>query len=266
MTPPLDWAAGRYERIAVQLQPAAAAVVELADPQPGESVLDIGCATGSAALMAAEREAIVTGVDPARRLLDVAAAEARSRVLTASFRVGSAESLPLQDAEVDVVLSAFGVIFAADPRLAAAEIARVSAPSSRVVISAWLPEGPLADVMRARAQAVAAVAGARERPPPFEWHSPHALDELFAPHGFGVHMRERAVVFADESATAFVDGELRDHPAWMAAKEALEVSGRLAPLRERAIAILRQANELPEAFAVTSAYTIATLTRSASSS
>ncbi|HKN93646.1 MAG TPA: class I SAM-dependent methyltransferase, partial [Thermoleophilaceae bacterium] len=63
-TPP-DWGLGTYERTAEQLMPAAQAVVASAAPAAGERVVDVGCGTGNAALIAAERGARVTGVDPA---------------------------------------------------------------------------------------------------------------------------------------------------------------------------------------------------------
>jgi ubiquinone/menaquinone biosynthesis C-methylase UbiE len=78
--------------------------------------VDLGCGTGNAALLAAGRGARVTGVDPAPRLLDVARARAAERGLDATFAHGEAGDLPLEDGEVDVVLSVFGVIFAPDPR------------------------------------------------------------------------------------------------------------------------------------------------------
>lgn len=84
------WGAGRYERIAEQLLPAAEVVVERATPREGERVVDIGCGTGNAALLAAGRGATVTGVDPAQRLLEVGAATAAERGLNATFTLGEA--------------------------------------------------------------------------------------------------------------------------------------------------------------------------------
>jgi len=67
----IDWGAGHYETTAAQLAPAAAAV-QRASLRPGERVLDLGCGTGNAALLAARAGTTVTGVDPAARLLKVA--------------------------------------------------------------------------------------------------------------------------------------------------------------------------------------------------
>src|SRR5436305_15136046 len=112
--PTLDWSLGRYERTAGQLLPAARLVVERAAPAAGDRVVDVGCGTGNAALLAAERGARVTGVDPATRLLEVARERAAARGLDADFATGDAAHLPVGDGEADVVLSVFGVIFAPD--------------------------------------------------------------------------------------------------------------------------------------------------------
>src|SRR3954447_25083158 len=153
--PTLDWSLGRYERTAEQLMPAARLLVERAAPAAGERVVDVGCGTGNAALLAAERGARVTGVDPAARLLAVAREQARERSLDADFVAGDAAALPLAEGEADLVLSVFGVIFAPDVEAAAAEMARVTGPDGRVVFSAWIPEGPIAAVNRMAREAVA---------------------------------------------------------------------------------------------------------------
>src|SRR4051794_13197189 len=128
-----DWGLGRYEDTAGRLEPAARAVVERIAPAAGEAVVDVGCGTGNAALLAAERGARVTGIDPAPRLLEVARQAAAARGLDATFALGHAAALPLADGDADAVVSVFGVIFAPDPRAAAAEMARVTAPGGRIV-------------------------------------------------------------------------------------------------------------------------------------
>ena len=87
------------------------AVVRAASLAAGDRVLDLGCGTGNAALLAADQGARVTGVDPASRLLDVARYRAADDGKQIEFVVGDAASLPVEDASVDVVVSVFAVIF-----------------------------------------------------------------------------------------------------------------------------------------------------------
>src|SRR5215207_4414967 len=81
--------------------------------------------------------------------------------------VEQAAPLPVGDGEADVVLSVFGVVFASDPRAAAAEVARVTAPAGRIVLSAWIPSGAVHDAVRAAGEAVRDALGAPAGPPPF---------------------------------------------------------------------------------------------------
>jgi SAM-dependent methyltransferase len=253
------WSLGHYERTALELLPAARAAVEAAAPQPGENVLDLGCGTGNAAFLAAERGARVIGVDPARRLLEVAAEHARERGLDVEWRQGDASAIPLDSGTADVVISVFGVIFAPDPAAATAEMARVCAPGGRLVFTAWVPEGAIAQVGRVRAEAVG---GGVDTPPPFPWHEREAVVSLLGAHGFqDLRFETRPLPFEAPSAETFLDAELRDHPVWIAAAPKLEASGRMETVRRRALEILEAANEDPPKFRVTSRYTVAVARR-----
>jgi SAM-dependent methyltransferase len=256
----MDWDAGNYERIAAQLLAAARAVVDHAAPLAGERVLDIGCGTGSAAILAAERGARVTGVDPSPRLLDLARADAAARGLDIAVLAGEAAALPVPDGSADAIVSSFGVIFAPDARAAALEMARVAAPAARIVLSTWLPGGALGDAMRLRREATEA-AGVPGGPPPFPWHEEPALEDLFAGLGFAAAVEERTLAFTASSAAEFLEGELRDHPGWIAARRALEPRGEMEGLRERVLVVLEAGNEDPRAFALTSSYVIVTAAR-----
>jgi SAM-dependent methyltransferase len=256
-----DWGLGRYEGTAAKLRPAAEIVVDRAAPRPGERVVDVGCGTGNATLLAAARGARVVGIDPAPRLLEVARAEAAAGKLDASFAQGDAAATGLGEASADVVLSVFGVIFAPDPAAAAAELARVTAPSGRIVLSAWIPDGAISQTARAAREAVTAAVGAPAGPPPFPWHERDALAGLLEPHGFAVELEEHRLAFTAPSAAEYADAEFREHPLSVAGHAVLEPRGEAEPLRARILEILTAANEDPAAFRVTSRYVVATARR-----
>jgi ubiquinone/menaquinone biosynthesis C-methylase UbiE len=74
----------------------------------GESVLDVGCGTGSLALVAKDivgPRGEVHGVDPSPEMIARANQKARKARSVVQFRTGVAESLDYPDARFDVVLS-----------------------------------------------------------------------------------------------------------------------------------------------------------------
>ena len=255
---------GHYERTAAQLAPAADVVVERAAPQASQRVLDLGCGTGNAALLAATRGATVTGVDPAARLLEIARARAGDHGVEITFALGEAAALPIESGSVDVLLSVFGVVFAPDPVAAVAEMARVTAPQGRIVLSAWLPGGAVREVVRMARETEMAALRAPSMPSPFAWHDRDALSGLLAPHGFSVAIESHSHVFTAASIDDYLQGELIDHPLWVASRTRLEARGKScvqAEVVDRAREILTAANEDPDRFAVTSSYVVATAQR-----
>jgi ubiquinone/menaquinone biosynthesis C-methylase UbiE len=82
--------------------------VELAQLASGESVLDVGCGTGTLAIAAARRvgaAGTVCGIDPAENLLARARGKARRARVEVDFLAGTGDALPFADASLDVVLS-----------------------------------------------------------------------------------------------------------------------------------------------------------------
>ena len=257
----MEWGQGRYERIAEQLFPVAEVTVEQAAVSPGERVVDVGCGTGNAALLAAERGATVTGIDPAQRLLDVAAATAAERHLDARFVLGEAADMPLDDDSADVVISVFGAIFAPDPEAAAIEIDRVTSPEGRVVLAAWVPGGPISDAVRLTRQTLAEIRDQPPPPPPFPWHELESLSSLFGPHGFSASVTEHSLSFHAPSVDEFMRIEGENHPIAIAARPALEAAGRADEVRDGMRRIYEEGNEDPDAFQISSPYAIAELKR-----
>jgi SAM-dependent methyltransferase len=259
----MEWGQGRYEVIAEQLLPAAEVVVDQAAPGEGDRVVDVGCATGNAALLAAARGAAVTGVDPAQRLIEVAAATAQSSGLDARFVVGEAAEMPLPDSSADILISVFGAIFAPDPRAAVDEMVRVLAPGGRMLLTAWIPEGAISRAVRLTRQEVSEATGQAPAGPPFPWHEQSALEELFEPHQMTVSRGEHPISFSAPSVEQFVEREGENHPLAVAARPALERAGRAEELRENLLRLYEEANEDPAGFRVTSRYVVAEIRRRA---
>jgi SAM-dependent methyltransferase len=249
-----DWSVGRYEETASQLLPAAELLVEEAAPLASKRVVDVGCGTGNAALLAAARGAQVTGVDPALRLLAVARQRATADALDVTFVPGEAAALPLADKSADVVLSVFGVIFAPDAQAAAAELARVTADGGRILFSAWIPGGAISRMNHIAQEAVLRALGAPAAPPPFAWHDPDTLDQLFAPHGFSLTVKEHSLCFTAASPRDHLDREGANHPLAVAGRQILEQHGTADETYTQLLAILEATNEDPTGFRVTSRY------------
>lgn len=103
--------------------------ITLTDLHPGAGVADIGCGPGVAARLAAERGAIVTGIDPSEVMLGFARRGDRRRAVT--WRQGAAEALPLPDRSVDIAWSLSTVHHWPDLSGGLAEVRRVLAPGGR---------------------------------------------------------------------------------------------------------------------------------------
>ena len=113
--------------------------VRLAQIQPGEHVLEVGCGTGDVALRAraaAGPTGVVVGIDPAPEMIARAQQKAAQRRVGIDFRVGVIEALVFPDASFDVVLSSL-MIHHLPPSLkhrGLAEIRRVLKPGGRLLV------------------------------------------------------------------------------------------------------------------------------------
>jgi SAM-dependent methyltransferase len=96
-------------------------------------VLDVGCGSGFALRLAADRGAVAAGLDASSALLDIA----RARTPDADLRLGDMSALPWADASFDVVTS-FNSIWAGC-EAAVAEAARVLEPGGRFAMTFWGP-------------------------------------------------------------------------------------------------------------------------------
>jgi SAM-dependent methyltransferase len=100
---------------------------------PGSVAVDVGCGEGTHAVNLTERFGFgVTGVDPVPRHVEVAREAAGPDGPT--FVLGSAESLPIPDASVDLVWCRDVLVHVADLPRVYAEFRRVLRPGGRAMV------------------------------------------------------------------------------------------------------------------------------------
>ena len=114
--------------------------VNLANIQPGEQVLDVGCGTGTLAIEAQRwvgSVGRVAGIDPGIQQIGRARAKAARRNLPIDFQTGVIEHLPFPDQAFDVVFSTLMMhhLPGSVKRQGLAEIVRVLKPGGRLVIA-----------------------------------------------------------------------------------------------------------------------------------
>ncbi|WP_369374743.1 class I SAM-dependent methyltransferase [Promicromonospora sp. Populi] len=124
-----DW--GRYW--GTFARPAWEPLLRTARVGQGARVLDVGCGTGELLEHLQELGAVPSGVDPARRMAELA----RARAVGADVRPGDFERLPFDDGVFDALLAVNALQFAEDQEHALAEAARVLVPGGVVGLAGW---------------------------------------------------------------------------------------------------------------------------------
>jgi SAM-dependent methyltransferase len=180
------------------LRMSGIAEAEVDFERAGERLLAVWDRGGHAALLRAAQPAaeVVAGLaraGPADRVLELVAGDGNARKLASGLR------LPNEDAEFDVVVSAFGASQLPDPSLAAGELTRVLSPGGRLVLAAWLPRG-LPGGFDTVVQRVAPLP--QGVPAPSAWGVEGVARERLEPLLEGLELRARTVPIRFESPDA----------------------------------------------------------------
>lgn len=115
--------------------------MELLDPRPGQTLLELAAGPGDTGFLALPR--VLPGghlltTDVAPEMLEAARRRAADlRLDDVSFAVEDAASLTLDDRSVDGVLCRWGLMLVPDVAAAAGEVARVLRPAGRAAIAVW---------------------------------------------------------------------------------------------------------------------------------
>jgi ubiquinone/menaquinone biosynthesis C-methylase UbiE len=201
--------------------PWAPLVVALADPRPGERVLDIACGTGVVARLVAQRVGStgnVTGLDLNPGMLAVAASVTASDLPTSApitWREASATNMPLADGAFDVVYCQLGLQFFPDRPAALREMYRVLVSGGRLGLMVWqdIQHSPgFSALAAALARHVSTEAGGIMRAP-FALADDEQLHALVAAEGFrDITIESVAGTVRFPSVLRFVQDYVRGSP------------------------------------------------------
>ena len=141
-----DDSASRYEKVAVPaiLGPFAKALVDWAEMQSGDVVIDVGCGTGAATRPSAEKlgeSGKVIGTDVNEGMLRVAQSLPPVSGAPIEWKQDSVYDLSFDDESADVVLSAQMLQFLPDRQKALSEMRRILKTGKALYISLWCDIG-----------------------------------------------------------------------------------------------------------------------------
>jgi len=232
------WGVGEYPLMAQRLLPVAVAAVDRGNVRADDRVIDVAAGTGNAALLAAERGAEVVGVDFEPSLLRVADERSVDLGLRVRWEAADLATLPVPDGWATVVVSVFGVMYAADHAVAACELARCAAPEARIVLASWAPGSFMPAVGQALSEFLASPPASTG--PPSRWGDANAVEELLAPAGLRVvssDIEKVTMTFADVVDAA--DFLVRTAGHVIAERERLTAEGRWPDLVAALEALVR---------------------------
>jgi SAM-dependent methyltransferase len=182
---------------------SAGPMLDAVGASDGTRLLDVACGPGFIAGAAADRGALVTGLDFAVAMV----AQARQRLPALTFREGDAEALPFEPGTFDAVVMNFGLLHLARPDAALAEAHRVLRPGGRYAFTVWSEQ---AVAFRLALRAIEEHGNANvplpEGPAFFRFSDAAETGRALAAIGFSdVEVRELPIAWRPPSADAVFD-------------------------------------------------------------
>lgn len=124
-----------------QLRPAQDMLLDFANIQPGEKIIDIACGTGLVsfrALDATGENGFVLGADISDKMIEIANEAAKqNNKQNIQFERMDAEELKIGNDEYDAAVCALGLMYVPDPVKALKEMHRVLKPGGRCAVAVW---------------------------------------------------------------------------------------------------------------------------------
>ncbi len=202
------WMSGDYAKFATYLTDGAMEFLAGCNLPSDAEILDVACGAGQTAIPMARQGNDVTGIDLADNLVAAARERAEAESLDIRFDEGDAEQLPYEDASFDIVFSLIGAMFAPQPLLVAAEMARVCRPGGRIIMGNWTPSGFVGQMFKTMAAHVPPPAGI---PAPTLWGDEATVHERLDKYVSSMQLTRRLYPFKYPFGVSKVVAFFRDY-------------------------------------------------------
>ena len=184
-------AAETYEnqRVPAIFGPMAEATLDAISLPSGGDILDVACGTGVMARSVATRLAKpsrIVGCDLNSAMIDVAKMVEPRSEHKFEWIAASAQSMPLDDASIDMAFCQHGLQFFPDKSAALQEIRRILVPSARLVITCWSAIPPFFQIVAEALRNHLGEDPAATAVKPFIWNDRAVIYRLLAGNGYTV--------------------------------------------------------------------------------
>jgi ubiquinone/menaquinone biosynthesis C-methylase UbiE len=237
------WEKGDFTEIAPMMRQSGEDLVRSLPIATPMRALDLGCGDGTTAVPLAILGADVLGIDIAENLVRAGNERAARAGLTwLTFQEGDACNLRgIADESFDLVISAFGAMFAPKPFDVASEMVRVARPGARIMMGNWIPNDPTSFV----SQLLKISSSFSPAPPdgfvsPMTWGVESHIIERFgragvAPEQISMVKDTYSFVAADKSPADVIELFRRFYGPTMNAYEAAQRIGAVEQLHDQLV-------------------------------